>query len=73
MMKAQGNGNSRPDSKSEESANADYRDTRGGTYDVDPATAKDRGQGEFGGQPPEGMTRERKGPLSPSSGRRGRH
>jgi hypothetical protein len=49
---------------------SEYRDTHGGTYDVDPAFASDRGQGEFGGQPPEGQTRERKGPLNPSSGRR---
>ena len=46
------------------------RDIRGGTYDVDPATAKDVGQGEYGGQLPEGLSRERKGPLGPTQGRR---
>ena len=46
------------------------RDIAGGTYDVDPAKAKDVGQGEYGGQPPEGLTRERKGPLGPTQGRR---
>ena len=48
----------------------EHTDTRGGTYDVDPALAKDVGQGEYGGQPPEGQTRERKGPLNRSTGRR---
>ena len=46
------------------------RDIRGGTYDVDPAKAKDVGQGEYGGQLPEGLSRERKGPLGPTQGRR---
>ena len=45
------------------------RDTQGGTYDVDPALATDSGQGEFGGQMPEGMMRERKGPLGKTTGR----
>jgi len=48
----------------------DNRDLLGGTYDVDPARAKDVGQGEYGGQLPEGLTRERKGPLGPTQGRR---
>ena len=48
----------------------EHTDTRGGTYDVDPALAKDVGQGEYGGQPPEGQIRERKGPLNRSTGRR---
>jgi len=48
----------------------EHTDTRGGTYDVDPALAKDVGQDEYGGQPPEGMTRQRKGPLNRSTGRR---
>lgn len=62
------NGDLRPDEKIEKlkSGGADHRDTQGGTYDVDPATAKDVGQGEYGGQPPEGLTRTRKGPLNPS-------
>ena len=59
---------SRPEKGSTQSEK--NRDIRGGTYDVDPATAKDVGQGEFGGQLPEGMSRERKGPLSPTQGRR---
>jgi len=48
----------------------EYRDAQGGTYDVDPALAKDVVQGEYGGQPPEGLTLERKGPLNRSTGRR---
>ena len=48
----------------------DHRDIKSGTYDVDPATAKDAGQGEYGGQLPEGLSRERKGPLGPTQGRR---
>lgn len=46
------------------------RDIRSGTYDVDPAIATDVGQGEYGGQLPEGLSRERKGPLGPTQGRR---
>lgn len=62
----------RPDRKIEKlkSGDDEHRDTQGGTYDVDPALAKDAGQGEFGGQPPEGMSRERKGPLNKTTGRR---
>jgi hypothetical protein len=52
------------------SGGAEHRDTQGGTYDVDPAAAKDAGRREFGGEPPEGLMRKRKGPLNPSSGRR---
>lgn len=55
---------------SENAAQEDYRDTKGGAYDVDPAKAKDVGQGEYGGQLPEGLTRERKGPMGPTQGRR---
>ena len=44
----------------------EYRDAQGGTSGL----AKDVGQGEYGGQPPEGLARERKGPLNRSTGRR---
>lgn len=68
-----GNGDSRgqPDKRARRQKSATVRrDVQGGPYDVDPARAKDTGQGEYGGQPPEGLTRERKGPLNPSTGRR---
>ena len=67
MSKSFGNGDVResPDKKIEKGKISDDagRDTTGGTYDVDPATADDQDL-------PEGMTRERKGPLGPNQGRR---
>ncbi len=67
-----GNGDFRgkPDKSADKLKFATARDVQGGAYDVDPARAKDKEQGEYGGQPPEGLTRERKGPLNPSTGRR---
>lgn len=50
-------------------ANEADQDSHGGTYDVDPAFARDVGQGEYGGQPPEGLIRTRKGPLNKTTGR----
>ena len=67
MGKEFGNGDIRqnPDKKVQNiKAGVDVgRDTAGGTYDVNPATADEKSL-------PEGMTRERKGPLGPSQGRR---
>lgn len=67
---------------------SDLKDSRGGTYDVDPGAprkeininqtpGRDSQHGadvretvDYGTQtPPEGMTRERKGPLGPTHGR----
>jgi hypothetical protein len=67
MSKSFGNGDVResPDKKVEKikTGGDEGRDTTGGTYDVDPAKAEDADL-------PNGMTRERKGPLGPKQGRR---
>ena len=67
MSKSFGNGDVResPDKKVEKikTGGEEGRDTTGGTYDVEPATAEDEDL-------PNGMTRERKGPLGPKQGRR---
>ena len=59
-----------PESKSESKSRDADQDAHGGTYDVNPAFASDVGQGEYGGQPPEGQIRPRKGPLNKTTGRR---
>ena len=54
-------------------ATSDLRDTRGGAYDADPAERAKEEQGapssNSGPATPEGLRRERKGPLNKNTGR----
>lgn len=61
-------------SKNSKQSERDLRDTRGGTYDgkppKQPATSNEDGPSEqVDGNTPEGLQRERKGPLNPKTGR----